>query len=607
MRASPNAVRFAFQPLYSLHTGGVVALEALARPGKGSVHELLDKAHREHRLAEVDVALAAEAVRAEADQETLLPLHLNLTAPTAAAPEAAFDPLLDALAQVRRRPREVMLEIGPPFAQVWPEQLLAGLHRLGELGFRLALDGLGRADLPFALLTAAPVDVLKLDRTVLRGLPGDAASVAVVESLLHYTARTNTRLVATGIETEAQLTAVRQLGVRIAQGNLFAPAADGVNWSQLLTLATPEPGEPISPGPLAAPRVGDFMRPASTLPETATCDDVRTALAAGEEPTGIVGVDELNRPQWSIDRNRFLVAVTGPYGHALHARRAAARLADTPHVITADAGALELLELVTDADWGRTGDDVVVVDERGRCIGVVLVTEIVRGVAEAKVEEAAALNPLTRLPGSETVARDIDRRVAAREPFVTAWLDVDSFKLVNDNAGFAAGDDLIRALGRTLTDLSTRLRRTTVSHVGGDDFLIACDVDEIATIAGALLDTPWSAEGMPVTVSLATLVCATSTISSYREASRRLAPLKKRAKAVPGSSWVLGRPDTDRVEILRGRRQPPQQSPRGAPERRPVEPRPPEHHRPTHEQRPPEQRPTDQRTVEHRPALNHTA
>jgi diguanylate cyclase (GGDEF)-like protein len=275
-------------------------------------------------------------------------------------------------------------------------------------------------------------------------------------------------------------------------------------------------------------------------------------LAEENGPTGIVGVDAANRPLWSVDRTRFLVAVTGPYGHALHAKRPAERLADSPHTIRADAGALEFLELVTDADWGRTGDDVVVIDPAGKCLGVVLVTDVVRGVAEAKVEEAAALNPLTRLPGTDTVAREVDRRINAGEPFVAAWLDVDSFKNVNDTAGFAAGDDLIRVLGRTLTELSADHRRMAVSHVGGDDFLIACDVDEIAAIAGRLLDTPWSAEGLQVTVSLATLVCGTGAIASYREASRLLAPLKKRAKAVPGSSWVLGRPGSDRVEVLRG-------------------------------------------------------
>ncbi|WP_020672750.1 GGDEF domain-containing protein [Amycolatopsis nigrescens] len=557
MHPPSSAVRFAFQPLYSLHTGGVVALEALARPTRGSAHEMLDLARRERRLVEVDVDLAASAVHAEAEYQTLLPLHLNLTAVSAAAPESALDPLLDSLARYGRRPREVVLEVGPPFSQTWPEQLLAGLHRLNELGFRLALDGLGRGDLPLNLLAAAPVDVLKLDRSVLHRLPGDAAAVAVVEALLHYTSRTDVRLVATGVESEPQLVALRKLGVRIAQGNLFAAAADGTGWSGLSTLATPDPDERVAHGPLTTPKVRDFLRPASTLAHDATCDDVRSVLAVENGPSGVVGLDADEIPQWTIDRTRFLVSVTGPYGHALHAKRPAERLADIPHTIHADAGAMELLELVTDADWRRTGDDVVVVDGEGRCQGVVLVTEVVRGMAEAKVEEAAALSPLTRLPGSDTVARDVDRRIACREPFVAAWLDVDSFKSVNDSVGFAAGDDLIRALGRTLTDLTAQLPKMTVSHVGGDDFLIACDVDEIAQVAAALLDTPWSAEGLPVTVSLATLVCATSSVPSYRDASRLLAPLKKRAKEVPGSSWVLSRPGSERVEVLRGRgRQP---------------------------------------------------
>ncbi|MEV6878919.1 GGDEF domain-containing protein [Amycolatopsis sp. NPDC051128] len=543
---SPRAVRFAFQPLYSLHTGGVVAHEALARPGHGTVPELLTRARREGRLAEADLGLAIAAVRQDAESPGTLPLHLNLSARTLAAPQAMFDDLLAELGDAGRRTRDVVLEIGPPFAPLPAGRALAGMRALTELGFRLALDGLGRGDLPLSLLVEAPIDLVKLDRTVLRGLPDDQAAVAVVEALLHYTNRTGTRLVATGLETDAQLDAVRGLGVRIAQGNLLEPPTAAGPAPALLT----RPHVARAPGP--APCVGDFLRPATTLPETATCDEVREVLAAADAPSGVVGVDELNRPRWSVDRTRFLVAVTGPYGHALHAKRPAARLADTPHTIEARAGAMEFLELVTDADWGRTGDDVVVVDEAGRCLGVVLVTEVVRGVAEAKVEAAAALNPLTRLPGSDTVARDVARRITIGEPFVAAWLDIDAFKTVNDTAGFAAGDNLIRELGGALTSLAADLRRMRVSHVGGDDFLVVCDVDEIATVAGALLDRHWSADDLPVTVSLATLVCASGAIRSYQEVSRLLAPLKKRAKAVPGSSWVLGRPGSDHVEVLRG-------------------------------------------------------
>ena len=550
MEVAVEQVSFAFQPLYSLHTGGMVGVEALARPASGKVEELLRYALRKGRLVTVDVALAARAIAEEASHETLLPLHLNLTALSASAPQLVLDSLVDTLTSAGRRPREVVLEIGSPFHGVSPKALLAGARRFSDLGFRLAFDNLGSGDIPLNLLAEARPHLIKLDRTTLRRLPGDTSTVALVEALVHFAARTGIRLVATGIETEEQLETVRRLGVRIVQGNLFAPAREGaVPVGRLATTAEPEP---VTTGPPRTPLVEDFLRPAATLPVDATCDQVRKVLLDNDAPTGIVGLDEHGRPCWSADRSRFLLDMTGPFGHALHANRPAARLADAPHTIRAHAGALELLDLVADADLDRSGDDIVVVDANGRCVGVVMVNEIVRGVAEAKIEQAAALNPLTRLPGSDAVAREVDQRLAAGHPTVVAWLDVDSFKRINDTAGFAAGDDLIRALGRALTDLSSKLRSVTVSHVGGDDFLIACDIDEITTVADTLLDAPWSAEGLPVTVSLATMVCAGSAAASYRDVSRLLAPLKKHAKHVTGSSWVNGWPGTDKMEILRG-------------------------------------------------------
>ncbi|GHF73207.1 diguanylate cyclase (GGDEF)-like protein [Amycolatopsis bartoniae] len=548
MEVAVEQVSFAFQPVYNLHTGGVIGVEALARPAKGKVQDLLRHALRRGRLVAVDAALAARALLAEPSHETLLPLHVNLTAASAAAPQLVLDPLLEALGTTGRRTREIVLEVGSPFHGVPAKALLAGVRRFTELGFRIAFDNLGHGDLPLNLLAEARPHLMKLDRTTLHRLPDDQPTVALVEALCHFAARADVRLVATGVETEAQLETVRRLGIRLVQGNLFAPAREGTVPAAGLASVPPAPAARTATNP----RVDDFLRAPATLPADATCDQVRKVLLDQDAPTGIVGVDAEGRPAWSVDRSRFLLDLTGPFGHALHANRPAARLADPPRTIRSGAGALELLDLVTDAELDRSGDDVIVVDAEGRCVGVVLVHELVRGVAEVKIEEAAALNPLTRLPGSDAVAREVDRRLAASHPTVVGWLDIDSFKRVNDTAGFAAGDELIRAIGRALSDLHTKLPGVVVSHVGGDDFLVACDLDEITPVADALLDVAWSADGRPVTVSLATIVCAGERAQSYQEVSRMLAPLKKAAKHVRGSSWVNSWPAADRVEILRG-------------------------------------------------------
>ncbi len=540
-------VSYAFQPMLSTRTGRLLALEALARPAAGTVHDLLRDAARAHRLVEVDAALAAGAVRAATTAE--LPLHVNVLAKTATRTGELLGPLLPALRATGREPADITVEVTPPFGGLAREALLGGLKALREQGFRIAFDGAGDGDLPLSIIADVLPDMVKLDAYLLEGVPGNAAVVALIEALGHLASRTGIRLAAVGVESEDQLAVLSRMGVPVAQGNLMAAAQHGTP-----TYVAPEitrlDGVPAGPG---GPLVADLVHPAVTLPESATSEEVRQVFVDSPEVTGVVLIDSGGRPRWSLSRHRFLLAVTGPYGHALHASRPAARHADAPRTIRADAAGIQLLEAVGETEGSRAGDDVVVVDPAGRCVGIVRLTEVMRGVAEAKVEQAVALNPLTRLPGTGEVTREIDRRIEHAEMFVVSWLDVDKFKVVNDTKGIVAGDDLIRALGRVLSDLAVALPGTRVAHVGGDDFLVVTDVDEVGTLATEVVDRTWRVDGTVVTVSLASLVCAVGSVTSHREASRLLAPLKQRAKAVPRSSWVLGRPKSDRVDVLRGR------------------------------------------------------
>lgn len=549
-------VNFAFQPLLSTRTGEIVAVEALARPKDGTIYDLLRQAGKAGRLAETDISLASAAIIAAAGQNQTLPLHVNVLAATATRAEELLRFLRPALARAGRHAHDVVLEITPPFSRVHRAALVRGVAALRESGFRIAFDSVGDGDLPLTVLTDVRPDLVKLDAQLIAGLPDDDACLAVVELLAQYCARVDVRLAAVGVDSEDQLLCLNRAGVRLAQGNLLASATRGA----AAAIPLPRPVAEIielnatttSEG-TGVPMVADFLRQASTLPEDAPADAARERFA--DEPTvnAITLLDPAGKPVAVVTRSRFLLAVTGLYGHALNAKRPAARHGEPPRVIGLGATGLQLLEAVDDADWDRSGEDVVVVDAAGVCQGVVRLGEVVRAVAAARIEQAAALNPLTRLPGSDVIDREIDRRIRRGAMFVAAWLDVDSFKAVNDTVGFAAGDDLIRAIGRELARAQAELPGVRVGHVGGDDFLVLAEVDEIAALAARVVDRTWAAEGVGVSVSLASLVCGAGTVASYRDVSRLLAPLKKQAKAVAGASWVLGRAGADRVEVLRGR------------------------------------------------------
>ncbi|AGS68264.1 GGDEF domain-containing protein [Streptomyces collinus] len=532
MHSWTDNLRFAFQPVVNLRTGAVTALEILARPETGDV---LAEARRD---PELDGRLAVLALRAAARKETLLPLHLNVFAATL-ADLGGLTPLHDAVRAAGRMPWEVTLDVVPPCIHVPHRALLEAVATLREQGFRISADGIGDGDVPLRLLADLAPDLVKLDASLL-------ARPAVVRAMRTFCEQLGALVAVEGVETELQCAAALAAGAQLAQGELFAPPAR----VPVADVYVP----PRSPGSLAAPRSGppvrEFVRPAALLPVTASAGQVRALLTGSPDVSGVLLVDQAGVPVRSVHRSRFLLSMSGRYGHALYADRPAFKLGDAPRTVGADATAWEVLDVVAVGGRDRTSDDVAVVDHRGRCVGVVRLADLVRALAETRVEEAAGLNPLTRLPGSDAITAEVDRWLAEGRTFALSWLDIDHFKQVNDGAGFAAGDELIRSVGRTLQAAVAGHAR--VGHIGGDDFLVLAQEEVLDALAGPVLDTPWAAGGRPVTLSLATVVCGPGEVSDHRQAAARLAPLKKAAKALRGTSWVLARAGLPGYEIRRG-------------------------------------------------------
>ena len=83
-------------------------------------------------------------------------------------------------------------------------------------------------------------------------------------------------------------------------------------------------------------------------------------------------------------------------------------------------------------------------------------------------------NPLTTLPGNVSIEKEIESRLAAKEPIAVCYADLDRFKAFNDHYGFERGDQAIKHTAQVLLDAVKRCgqRSDFIGHIGGDDFIV---------------------------------------------------------------------------------------------------------------------------------------
>lgn len=362
--------RAVFHPVVDLGTGAVVAVEAHAGPSGAPAR--IDPAAE-------DVRRAVEAARAAHALGTRLPLQLCLRAETLASGDDLLHDLHGGLGDAGRRPQEVILCVTGGFPPARRPPLTAALAALRHAGYLVGLAGLGSAHAPLDLLVDGAPYLLRLDPELARAALTEPRRSALVASLVELAHRLETHVQAPGMTGREQILHLREAGVRLVQGPALAPR----DWVPGMPVSIPvaaERPEPARPDPGLGPRVSEFTIPAVTLPQTATADEVLAVLNAEAGVTSVVLVDDRQRPLCTVDRTRFLLRLSGAYGHALHARRPAARLADPPRPVPRTVPAVAALR-AAGAEDDRVYDDLVVVDEVGRCLGIVRVADLIRAMS----------------------------------------------------------------------------------------------------------------------------------------------------------------------------------------------------------------------------------
>lgn len=243
-----DAIEVFFQPQVGVLDGRVHGFEALARwnpPGREPVppvqfipladqtgqigpltERVLRRALAECALWTEDIGVSVN-VSARQLQDTTLPERLARLLGDAGFP-----------------PERLTVELTEDSVMASLHDDLSPLRRLRERGVRLSIDDFGTGYSSFAYLRSLPVQEVKIDKSFMPGVAHTPAAMALVQSIVDITHVLGLVSVAEGVEDDATLFALRDVGCDVAQGYRVArpmPARDVAGWLQRWGSSHPAP------------------------------------------------------------------------------------------------------------------------------------------------------------------------------------------------------------------------------------------------------------------------------------------------------------------------------------------------------------------------------
>jgi diguanylate cyclase (GGDEF)-like protein len=229
----PQRISMFYQPILDLETAAISHYEALVRIRRDDellMPSLVFPVVESHRLErELDVAVL-RAVLSDLEAGHIpegTGVAVNFAGPSLQSPEVVE--ALDGLHRFLNRYR-IVLEVTETLLITHMQGVAAALERLREQGFLIALDDFGSGYSSLMYLAQMPVDVVKFDIAMTRALQRKDTQAAVIADLVQMIRRAGYRIVAEGVEDDAQLRTASRLGFDYVQGYLLGrPSRDCVS------------------------------------------------------------------------------------------------------------------------------------------------------------------------------------------------------------------------------------------------------------------------------------------------------------------------------------------------------------------------------------------
>ncbi|MCB1774765.1 MAG: EAL domain-containing protein [Gammaproteobacteria bacterium] len=225
-----NELVLHYQPVIDVRSGQVASAEALIRwqrPGVGLVMPggFIEVAEQSGLIAELGAWALFEVCRQmvawQATGLSLKTLNVNLSSVQLSSDDIERQ-VAAALLETGLEPACLTLEVTETALIGRFEEGVERLKRLQQLGVQILVDDFGTGYASLKYLKLLPIDGLKIDRLFVKDLPDSVSDEAIVTALVSLARASNFKLVAEGIETDAQAGLLARAGVPYFQGYLYS-------------------------------------------------------------------------------------------------------------------------------------------------------------------------------------------------------------------------------------------------------------------------------------------------------------------------------------------------------------------------------------------------
>jgi diguanylate cyclase (GGDEF)-like protein len=468
-----------FQPIVHMQSGEIIAYEGLIRgPSDSPLHSPMNlfKVARVNGLT-VQVEHLCRKVVLERFAELKLPgkLFLNVSPECLLQRDARHGETLEYIHQIGIHPDRVIIELTENQPTYDYDLMREAVLHYRNMGFQIAIDDLGEGFSSLRLWSELRPEYVKIDMHFIQGINNDPVKLQFVRSIQEIADKSDTLVIAEGIETQAELLVLRDVGVAFGQGyHLGRPNAQPARTAPAeVVKALARNGVAVYPQRGAEKNTASIyklLNQVDAVPSSMNNNDVYEIFVKQPKLLIIPVVDD-GEPLGLISRFDMIDHFARPYQRELYGKKSCKQFMDRkPLIADKDTSLQDLSFRMVQADAHHLFNGFIITDQ-GRYLGMGTGHDLMREITQMQINAARYANPLTQLPGNVPINEHIDRLLESGTRFWVCYFDLDHFKPFNDVYGYRRGDDVIQLTGQLLSERCDA-NRDFVGHIGGDDFMV---------------------------------------------------------------------------------------------------------------------------------------